>query len=248
MICSDNELQFGLPEDDTLIRAIAYRKLGIFAALMSELLQKFDDAELDNEHDKLVDDICCSMRFVGTAFEAFMILKALRPLSGHRELNALTRCFENLREARHQHLIRLAQAGKVKRPLERMHLARLRPGAGKEDVRLCLVYQPEELVSVCTFLATEYVSGRDRNAPDFECEIASWSELVEVYDGFEDVSLSAQFERVVTFDPFIENDLEPPIEPMTEPGEDEIMAKLRARRAMSSVEQYAKAFMNRVLT
>jgi hypothetical protein len=175
-----------------------------------------------------------------------MILKGLRPLSEHHELDGLTWCFEKLRETRHQHLVRLARSGKVERPIAKMCLARLRPGAGKDDVRFCIVYQPEQLVSECTFLAKEYVY--DGHDTEFECEIGSWSELIEVYDEFDEPSLVAEFEKVQEFVPFIEKDWKLPTEPAVEPGEPEVMAKIRARQAMSSVEKYARSFLSRVLT
>jgi hypothetical protein len=244
VIFAEKELKFGLPEDNAFIRAIVYQELGAFHTLMTWVNDEFEEDDWDREHNKLVDDISCSMRFVGTAFEAFLILKALRPLSGHPELDGLTWCFVQLRETRHQHLVRLARSGKVERPIGNMCPARLRPGAGKEDVRFCIVYQPEQLVSECTFLAKEYVC--HQGDVEFECEIGSWSELIEVYDEFDDPALIAEFEKVQEFAPFIEKDWKLPTEPAVEPGE--VMAKIRARHAMSTVEKYASSFLNRVLT
>jgi hypothetical protein len=144
--------------------------------------------------------------------------------------------------------VRLARSGKVERPIAKLCLARLRPGAGKEDVRFCIVYQPEQLVSECAFLAKEYVYDSHQRDAEFECEIGSWSELIEVYDEFDDPTLIAEFEKVREFAPFIEKDWKLPTEPSVELGETEASAKLRARQAMSSVEKYARSFLSRVLT
>jgi hypothetical protein len=228
MIFSEKEMKFGLPDDNALVRAIVYQELGAFHVLMTWVCDEFEEGDWDREHSKLVDDISCSMRFVGTAFEAFLILKALRPISGHSELDGLTWCFEKLRETRHQHLLRLARSGKVARPVKKMCLARLRPGAGKEDMRFCLVYQPEQLVHECTFLAREYVVGGLQGDSVAACVVGSWSELIEVHDEFDDPELITEFEKVREFAPFIEKDWALPIEPAVEPGEPEAMAKIRA--------------------
>jgi hypothetical protein len=251
MIFSKNEMSFGIPDDVSLLRAIARREKGSFHLMMEQISDAVVvEEDWEREHQSLVNDIVCAMRFVGTPFEAFLVFKGLRPTAGHHELAGFEWCFQKLRESRHLHLIEIAKSMSVRSPIETPSLVRLRPSNGSEDVRTCLAIQPEALLSKCTCSIVEYVDGdylRDSNG-SLSSELASWTEIVEVLGPIENETVISELRQFDAYPDFIEKDWIPAIEPDLLVGEDEVLAKLRARRSMHSLREYSQGFLNCVLT